>query len=262
MKKLILGAVAVATLSTASFASSYEDTKQKLGDSFESIVEHAELNVYENGETVGYKIGKFYEKSGASVSYNKMLDVNINEVPNATFLNFEIGANGKDRDSIFANAEIKTYLLPFFWENEDSYSSVLKKGAGLVAGLKGTTFSHQVKKDKTITETKEILHEDPFGWDTWTETIESKKNVSTVENERTSDFVVSAGFYFKDEFGLTNSDIELTIGKGLLGNIDSEVSLKTNTMITKEIALSFEAKRTNVDSEDYSTYTIGLNYKF
>lgn len=247
MKKLLLGAVAVATLSTASFASmeGFEDFKNTKG--YDLAVKNGEYYIKSNSQNGGYKIGNFYGKTGASVNYLNILDVNFDtEIPNATYYFGELGANGKDKDSIFANAGIKTYFLPFAWENTDSFSSVAKSGLALTAGITGTTFSYETSK------TIEKL--DEFGWDTITETVKS--------DERVSDFVAHAGFYFKDEFGLTNSDIELTLGKGLLGNIDSEVALRTNTMITEELALSFEAKRTNIDSEDYNTFNVGLNYKF
>lgn len=255
MKKLILSTVAVATLATASFASTYDDISKK--KDFNDYISKSEVKILENGEFVGYKAGQFYDKAGVSISYSKALDVNINELATLTYLNAQIGTNGKDIDSVFADVEVKTLLMPFLWsryKEDATLSDVIKSGIAVTGSLKGTTFSHE--KERTIS--KEIIHEDSFGWDTWTETVSEK--VKT--DERTSDVIASIGIYFFDTILNTGSDIELSIGKGLMGNIDSEVSLKTNTMINNDWNFTVEAKRTNVDSESYNTVNFGLAYKF
>lgn len=245
MKALILTTLLIAS---SSFASSYNEVKTELGG---SKWNEAVYNTEKHGliETGTMKFGSFYNDAGASFEYTKTLNINLSEEVNITSLSAEIGTNGKDIDNTFASVEISNTLYPFFWEGykrDAKLSDVATQGIGVVTKLKGTTFSYNT------TETREKL--DEFGFDTITEKIDVDKRIS--------DFVASVGFSYYDKVFLTNSNIELTIGKGLIGNIDSESELKITLPNVNDYTFTVEGKRTVVDGEAYDSVSFGFNYKF
>lgn len=258
MKKILIGAVAFATLSTGLFATeSYEKAKieyEKQGIDFQKLILKSE-NFGENYHSAKGNIGRFYDKAGVSATYEKALNVSLKELPSITYFEAEVGHNKVGIDGVFGNIALKNELRPFFWEQNNSIGGALKSGVGVVSKIElaSATFEKETVKE-TITE---II--DPFGFDN--ETIVNRKNIYT--DERETDLLAGVGFSFEDKiFSLGGMKTEIILSKGAFGNIDFELEAKFQTRIQDNFVFELSGKNTAIGDENYKTITAGLTYIF
>jgi hypothetical protein len=221
MKKLLtIGLIASAILtSTLSASNDFAKVKASEGRDFAGI----EKEMINTKGDIQVEVGQFYEKIGIAVSYEKIINVNINETPILTLLKAEGGFNQSNLESRFANASGTNYIYPFYFDDYFSKDYSLSRKLAVAVKSELTTFSYENKK--------------------------------TLEDERTEDAIISAGFNWTEPIAFSN--VEILIGKGIFGNVDSQVELNY-----KIDDFTVSAKRTNVDSESYDSISLAYKIKF
>lgn len=252
MKKLLLTGLALATLSTASFADSlglYETSKYnfaKKGIDLDKVIKHSKDKMKEYDSTASHTFGKYYGKAGTAISLSDTLNIDLaSDIPSITEVSGTIGVNKKDIDSAFFSAEAKNYAFPFLWGAYDAQdnleSEAMIQRLMIVSKVKASSFV--ATKDKVIKG--EAFFNEP-------DTIVS-------EDDRITDLSAGVGFAYDDVF-FTNSFYELTISKGT--KIDSEVELSVRTKLADKFNTKLTAMRTNYDNKSYDSLTLGLEYRF
>ena len=223
MKKLLMSTVAGAILATGAFAdnktsaSNYEGFKGGVSN-FEEQIASAERELI-GTKNISIKTGRFYDKAGVSLEGDTIFYANMRVLPFYIEGDFEIGTNSqKFSEGSFFNATTAAKAYPFYWgADTDNLAAPL----GVIVKATGSSIAY-----------------------------ENDGNA-----ERTSDFLLGAGFSYNDP--IFNTKLEVTYAQGLDNEIESEkeASLKMG-------AFTVGAKRTLIGGNDYDSFTAQYSHKF